>query len=75
MSVERSQNEGERYGISEPHEYREGGMPYYEKLKLGSFCHIDDRSGPCSLGRATCPVRSPHWAAARRRRPSCHCRR
>ena len=22
---------------------REGNMSYYEKLKLGSFCHIDDR--------------------------------
>jgi hypothetical protein len=44
MSVERSQDEGERYGISEPHGYREGNMSYYEKLKLGSFCHIDDVS-------------------------------
>jgi hypothetical protein len=48
MSVERSQDEGERYGISELHGCREGDMPYYEKLKLGSFCHIDDRSGPWS---------------------------
>jgi len=43
MSVERSQDEGERYGTSEPARIREGNMSYYEKLKLGSFCHIDDR--------------------------------
>ena len=42
MSGERSQDEGERYGISEPHGYAKA-MSYYEKLKLGSFCHID----PC----------------------------
>jgi hypothetical protein len=42
MSVERSQDEGERYGISEAHGYAKA-MSYYEKLKLGSFCHIDDR--------------------------------
>jgi hypothetical protein len=40
MSGERSQDEGERYGISEPHGYAKA-MSYYEKLKLGSFCHID----------------------------------
>jgi hypothetical protein len=43
MSVERSQDEGERYGISEPHGYAKAYGSYYEKLKLGSFCHIDDR--------------------------------
>jgi hypothetical protein len=37
MSVERSQDVGERYGISEP----DGYGKVYEKLKLGSFCHID----------------------------------
>jgi hypothetical protein len=55
MSVERSQDEGERYGISEPHGYREGNMSYYEKLKLGSFCQIGQLAKV--IGRPTRPTR------------------
>ena len=40
MSVVRSQDAGERQGISEAHGY-ERHMSCNEKLKLGSFCHID----------------------------------
>jgi hypothetical protein len=53
MSGERSQDEGERYGISEPHGYAKA-MSYYEKLKLGSFCHID---ALYQSGLKQCPFR------------------
>ena len=45
MSVERSQDEGERYGISEPVRIREGICLNYHRLNLGSFCQIDEIDG------------------------------
>jgi hypothetical protein len=45
MSVERSQDEGERYGISEPVRIREGICLNYQRLNLGSFCQIDGSMG------------------------------
>ena len=43
MSGERSQDEGERAAESLSRTDTRRHMSYHEKLKLGSFCHIDDR--------------------------------
>jgi len=56
MSVARSQDVGERYGISERTDTGKH-MFYYEKLKLGLFCHIDPFSTRSGVAGVSDPAR------------------